>query len=135
MRVSLRLDPWVHPSAMRCTAQMSWAFSARLSGRAAVGSFIYTAASREPMRYEVYYFPGWEVRADGKHLEVEPSPRTGLIQFDALPGTHEYRIALGYSSARLGGIALSWTGIALLIGLMAKKRSWDDERFNLAARR
>ena len=69
------------------------------------------------LRYEQYYFPGWQAFADSERLEVRPSKPHGLVEFRTLPGKHEYRVRLGYSPARKAGILLSC--VALLIILLS----------------
>lgn len=72
-------------------------------------------------RYQVYAFPGWTVRVDGKPVPSWPDESTGLLAFDAPPGQHRIAIGFGPTPLRLlstliSALTLAGCGIWLFVG-------------------
>lgn len=58
-----------------------------------------------------FYWLGWTAEIDGQRVEIVPSPEHGLITFVVPAGTHQVRVSLGTTGARIAG----WTISALAL--------------------
>ena len=72
-----------------------------------------------PLRFNQFYFPGWEVRLDdGTQLPAYPSTNIGLLTVDVPAGRHHLTLAwVGTQVQRRAGI-ISIIALALLAGLV-----------------
>ncbi len=75
------------------------------------------AASR-PVRVRLPYawYPGWEVRVDGRPTEAGPAAGSGLVEFAAPPGSHEIDLRFGRTWDRALGEAISLLAAIALAG-------------------
>ncbi|MEX1019545.1 MAG: hypothetical protein WDZ49_07800 [Litorilinea sp.] len=69
------------------------------------------------LRVHWLYFPGWRATVNGASVELRVSPPHGLLELDLPPGTHEVSIRMGATPVRTLGTLLSWSTLALLVGL------------------
>jgi hypothetical protein len=79
--------------------------------------------SEAGLRLEVLIFAweGWRASVDGQDAPIRPSSPHGFITFDVPPGSHEVRVWLGPTIARVLGDSLSLIAIVLLaasVGLL-----------------
>ena len=97
--------------------------------------FTYDSVSRSSLFYEACYFPGWKADADGSPVECQPaaSGRRGLIEIAAVPGSHVYRIRLGWSTARRAGIVITAAGAVFLLAACLIMRRGGSQRRELAS--
>jgi hypothetical protein len=58
------------------------------------------------------YFPGWEVRVDGRAVPIYPAESTGLIRFALAPGDHAIQVEWKRTAPRWAGDIVS--AVALL---------------------
>jgi len=60
------------------------------------------------------YYPGWQVRIDGKRVAVTPEDDTGLMLFAVPAGDHEISVRLGMTWPRAVGTGIAVLGLAVL---------------------
>jgi hypothetical protein len=104
---TLELEPLDEPaSALDVTLLRAHAFGLEAS---------VTTTATAPLRFNDYYFPGWQVELDGQtRLEPYPSTNLGLLTVDVPPGTHTLRLAWqGTALQRWSG----WLSLAALVVL------------------
>jgi hypothetical protein len=63
-------------------------------------------------RYLTFAFAGWQVRVDGRPVEIIPSTPEGLITFDLSAGRHTVEIDWGSTPIRAGATMLSILALA-----------------------
>jgi hypothetical protein len=99
-----------------------------LQGNAYTTVLKVTAAESAPLRFNQFYFPGWQVRLDnGSILPAYPTTNLGLLTVDLPRGTHQLTLTwTGTLVQRIAGI-ISIITLALLAGL-----SWWQGRRKLA---
>jgi hypothetical protein len=89
-----------------------------------------TAAGDSPLRFNMYYFPGWRVTLDGATaLRTYPTTDLGLLTVDLSAGTHEVEVTwVGTPLQRAAG----WLTLLTLAGLTAfclaqrGRRAWAN---------
>jgi len=64
------------------------------------------------------WFPGWEVRIDGRAVEAGPVKSTGLLQFPMPAGAHHVEIAWKRTTPRLLADLLSLVSLAILVAAL-----------------
>lgn len=99
---------------------------------------IFSVRSSVPfmLRLYTFAFAGWRVEIDGKPVEYEIGAPEGFIVVPVPEGTHQVRVYLGTTPARVLGQALSLaaaTGLAAMLYITQKKRT-DIPRLLLAGR-
>src|SRR6185369_15485367 len=67
------------------------------------------------IQMRIAYFPGWTVRLDGQRVEPKPSTPTGLLTFQAPPGTHRAEVRWENTAPRTVGNAISLASLVLLL--------------------
>jgi hypothetical protein len=83
-----------------------------------------TTTTTTALRFNSFYFPGWQVLLDGKQaLRIYPSTNLGLLTVDLPKGTHEVRLMWAGTTAQSLGAMLSQLTLVLL--------SWLCWRTNL----
>ena len=77
-----------------------------------------TVAEAAPLRFNKFYFPGWQVQlGDGTLLPSYPSTNLGLLTVDLPPGTHQVTLAwTGTTTQQVAGI-ISIATLLLLAGI------------------
>jgi hypothetical protein len=63
------------------------------------------------------YFPGWQVRIDGKVTPYRVSPPEGLLEVDVPAGQHRIEARMGATPARRIGAIISWAVVIALAGV------------------
>lgn len=81
-----------------------------------------TAEQEAPLRFHSFYFPGWTARIDGRPVSTRPSTPLGLLTVDLPPGEHVVELAFGPTPLRLGTLAISLSGLALVALLTFGRR-------------
>lgn len=81
-------------------------------------------ASPGVVQIRVYYFPGWQVRLDGRPVAHRLSPPDGLMEVDVPAGRHRIDMRMGSTPVRSAGIVISAATLLLLLGLVA----WGQRR-------
>lgn len=66
-----------------------------------------------------YYWWGWIAEIDGQRVDIVPSYQHGLITFTVPAGTHNIKVYLGLTPARLLGNTLSAITIVLMLAAVA----------------
>ncbi len=71
------------------------------------------------------YFPGWEVRVDGKPVPIHPAQTSGLIRFALLSGDHTVSTEWKRTGPRWAGECISLLALLALaaIAVSARRRS------------
>ncbi|MDH7485596.1 MAG: 6-pyruvoyl-tetrahydropterin synthase-related protein [Anaerolineae bacterium] len=71
-----------------------------------------------------YWFPGWQVRVDGRLVESWPEGPNGLITFDVPAGEHHVQVRMTESTPprRIGGILSGISLLATLVLCSVEKR-------------
>jgi len=72
--------------------------------------------------YQQFYFPGWRVWLDDEALDIRPTDRTGLIEFDVPVGEHRLEVEFASTWARSAGNVLSGIGVAVVLIALARYR-------------
>jgi hypothetical protein len=76
-----------------------------------------SSAEGAPLRFNKFYFPGWQVRlADGTILPVYPSTNLGLLTVDLPPGNHQLILDWRGTPVQQIAGAISILALALLAG-------------------
>src|SRR5690606_33176592 len=74
-------------------------------------------AEAAPLRFNQFYFPGWEARLDGTRQDAYPSTNVGLLTVDVPPGRHILSLAwTGTMLQRVAGVS-SMVTLVLLAAL------------------
>jgi hypothetical protein len=63
----------------------------------------------------IAYFPGWEVRIDGRTVETDPADNTGLIRFRVPAGDHRVDAVWTRTAALWAGDGISLLSLLLLL--------------------
>ncbi len=66
-------------------------------------------------RYLAFYYPGWQVRVDGKAALVAPSSPEGLLTFDIPAGLHTITVRFAETPLRLLADAISLLSLVVLL--------------------
>lgn len=72
------------------------------------------------LQINTIYFPGWEVRVDGKIVPIDYNSN-GLIRFNVPSGSHSIVSRFGETQARLIADAISLIGLTLIVILFIRK--------------
>ncbi len=75
------------------------------------------------IRWHQFWFPGWQATADGRPVQVTPSPQLGLITVAIPAGEHKVKIWFGDTLPRTLGKALSLIGLVALIAFLWWRKS------------
>jgi hypothetical protein len=71
--------------------------------------------STSAIEMQTAWFPGWEVRVDGRPVPAGPGPLSGLITFQVPPGEHVVNVDYGRTAAEKAAAGISIA--ALLVGI------------------
>jgi hypothetical protein len=63
------------------------------------------------------WFPGWEVRVDGRPVPAGPGPLSGLITFQVPPGEHLVNLDYGRTAAEKAAAGISIAALIVGIGI------------------
>jgi len=83
------------------------------------------AETASRLRVNIYRFPGWTVRVDGKEVELLDVPRARrVLFFDVPPGAHDVSAVFERTPARKLGDGLTLSGLAALgiLGVAPRRR-------------
>ncbi len=89
-----------------------------------------TVDSPQPFtaRWLAFYYPGWQVRVDGKPVAVAPEPETGLVTFPFPAGQHRIEVWFGETPLRRVLNAVSLGALVALLLLCFFYRTTGDWR-------
>lgn len=82
------------------------------------------------VRVNLYYFPGWEIRLDGRPANYRISDQYGLIDIDVPPGEHRIDVRMGTTPVRRIGMGISGIVLVLVLILLVwpvDKRGREEE--------
>jgi hypothetical protein len=65
------------------------------------------------------WFPGWEVRVDGRPVPAGPGTLSGLITFQVPPSEHFVNVAYGRTAAEKAAAGISIAALLVGIGIGA----------------
>jgi len=68
---------------------------------------------------DLFWFPGWRVRMDGKRVESLPMTRYGFVGWSVPAGNHELVVAFGETPVRRSADLISLTAVALAVAWLA----------------
>lgn len=78
-----------------------------------------TNGESSPLRFNQFYFPGWEVSLDdGTQLPAYPSTNVGLLTVDLPPGAHHLTLTWAGTSLQRVASMISMVALLLLAGLI-----------------
>ena len=94
------------------------------AGNAYATALHVSRADAAPLRFNQFYFPGWEVRlADSTLLPAYPSTNLGLLTVDLPPGDHQLTLAWRGTLVQQIAGAVSLLALALLAAI-SWRRGW-----------
>lgn len=105
-----------------------------ISGEAVVSDFVQKTAqakgsievfSNAQIEMPVTYFPGWQLRANSKIIELPESSIQGLITFYLPRGNYQINLELKDTPVRIAGNAISLISIFGLILLFISRRIYQ----------
>jgi hypothetical protein len=78
----------------------------------------YLLSTAEPLtvRFNTFYFPGWQALVDGEPVIIRPSYPEGLITFEVPAGEHHVSVRFGDTLVRKVGNIVSVVSLLLLVG-------------------
>lgn len=85
-------------------------------------SFNIETSDKAKVDYNKYFFPGWEVKVDGKKTEIYPGVPFGQINFDVPAGNHKIDIEFRETNFKIALDAISL--LAFLVSLSLSKNIW-----------
>jgi hypothetical protein len=114
---TLALEPLDEPAAaLAVTLLRAHAFGLEAS---------VTTTATTPLRFNDYYFPGWQVQLDGQaDLQPYPSTNLGLLTVDVPPGTHTVRLTWHGTAVQRWSGWLALAALAVLAGLVGSQPGW-----------
>lgn len=68
------------------------------------------------------YFPGWEVKANGRQVKIEDPDKYGLVRFKLTPGDYDVKLSLLDTPVRKAGNALSLITAVIIIALLSSRK-------------
>ncbi len=79
----------------------------------------FTVESEEEtrIRMNTFYYPGWRLSIDGQRRTIQPTEKTGLIEFVLNPGIHEVVLKFHRTNVRLVAELVSLGTLLALAGL------------------
>ncbi|MCC9076520.1 hypothetical protein FKZ61_010410 [Litorilinea aerophila] len=95
------------------------------------GSWLVTAAQDFTLRFHQFFYPAWQVRLDGRPVEVQPDGPLALLAVDVPAGNHRLDLRWTPTPAVLLGLACSSLG-GLVVALLAGRRRPLELVFGLA---
>ncbi len=83
-----------------------------------------TLSSPEPflVRFNIFYFPGWQAKIDGWPTTITPTNPSGLISLEIPAGQHHLVIWFGSTTTRRLANLISLCSIGLLLGIVVAYR-------------
>ncbi len=84
-------------------------------------------------RYQVYYFPGWQVLVDGARVTPSPSDPDGLLTFPVPAGRHAVTVRFRETPLRVAADVLSLITLAVFLAVVLRYPARDDGPERLAA--
>ena len=93
----------------------------------------YRLSTSEPLtvRFNTFYFPGWQALVDGEPVVIRPSYPEGLITFEVPPGEHHVSVRFGDTPVRKAANIVSVGSVLLVVGgtaLLGVRRRREDIR-------
>ncbi|MBF0504448.1 MAG: hypothetical protein HQL14_05020 [Candidatus Omnitrophica bacterium] len=76
--------------------------------------------------FNVFYFPGWNIKVDGHDVDIFKNNPFGLMFFSINPGVHEIKADFGPTPVRRAATIISIVCLILLIGLLFYKIPVDS---------
>jgi hypothetical protein len=76
------------------------------------------------VRIHLTYFPGWQVRINGKPVAHRISPPHGLLEVNVPAGEHRIDVRMGSTPIRRTGMMISYGALILTLGLLF----WPQKR-------
>ncbi len=86
--------------------------------RGSSGGGVVQLAQPSVVRINEFYFPGWQVRIDGRVTPHRVSDPYGLIEVDVPAGEHRIDARMGSTSVRQLGAIIAWLTLLISIGLL-----------------
>jgi|GEM_PF-568800 len=80
-------------------------------------NYAVTVSQNTEAIYKQFYYPGWSVEVDGKQIEIQPDPESGVIRFNVPAGVHTLRVRFGETPLRLLADVISV--LAVIVCLVA----------------
>ncbi len=80
-----------------------------------------------PLRFHLFYFPGWQVSVDGRLVPTYTSSELGLVTAEIPPGRHQVELNFGDTFVRQVSTALSLFSLLAYLGIVAwllRRRPW-----------
>lgn len=68
-------------------------------------------------RYNVFYFPGWQVLIDERPVPIDPDNEIGVMDFVIPAGNHEVRLVWTQTPLRQFARTVSWAALGVLAGM------------------
>ncbi|MBI5081045.1 MAG: hypothetical protein HZB17_07045 [Chloroflexi bacterium] len=91
--------------------------------------YVVTVSQNTQALYKQFYYPGWDVEMDGKQIEIQPDPESGVIRFDMPSGAHTLRVRFGETPLRAMADVISMMAvIACVVILVARKGTATPDR-------
>ncbi len=78
----------------------------------------YLLSTAEPLtiRFNTFYFPGWQALVDGEPVVIRPSYPEGLITFEVPAGEHDVSVRFGDTPVRKIANIVSLVSVLFLVG-------------------
>ena len=72
--------------------------------------------------YKQFYYPGWNVEVDGKQIEIQPDPESGVIRFNMPSGAHILRVRFGETPLRAMADVISVLAVIVCVAILITTR-------------
>jgi hypothetical protein len=86
-----------------------------ISTRTAREELLVRASGPTRVESSTFYYPGWTVLVDGREVRVDPSPRSGTMEFELPAGEHRVVLELHQTPARRLGLGITLVTAAVLV--------------------
>jgi hypothetical protein len=92
------------------------------------------------VRFNTFYFPGWQALVDGGPVPISPSYPEGLMTFEVPAGEHDVLVRFTDTPVRTvanlvcGGALLLMAGVTLFVGVRWRRRDSDQEHWRVTDR-
>ncbi len=85
-------------------------------------TFNIETSNKASVDYNKYFFPGWEVKIDGKQTKIYPGIPFGQISFEVPPGSYKVDVKFKETNFKVALDAISL--LAFLVSLSLSKNIW-----------
>lgn len=92
------------------------------SYKTALVSFDTTSTGKSSVETPVTYFPGWEVKVNGKKIEIEEPDQYGMVKVRLPEGESRVVMQFKDSGVRILSNLISFVSLVILIFVLVKKR-------------